>query len=143
VKSAKLFVSFWNICLENLPDGTFVRRQLTPSAAKRAMMQARRNKSLLCVTQDDLLAPYCKRQRGWNGIRCKVGALSPNGVLILFWDTCKEVPWFLQDEALELFPPKNPKWGDIFLSADRVKRFKADPRDDLTRLHKRLGAANV
>jgi hypothetical protein len=72
MKSATLFVSFWNICLENLPDGTFVRRQLTPAAAKRAITQARRNKSLLCVTHDDLLAPYCKRQRGRHAELCRV-----------------------------------------------------------------------
>ncbi len=28
-KAARLFVSFWNICLENLPEGTFRHRRLT------------------------------------------------------------------------------------------------------------------
>ena len=72
MKPAKLFISFWNICLENLPEGAFVHRSMKSAAAKRAITRARRNKSLLCVTKDDLLAPYCKRQRGRHAELCRV-----------------------------------------------------------------------
>jgi hypothetical protein len=79
-----------------------------------------------------------KGSKSWGAIRCVVGALPVNGVLILFCDGCKEVLWFLRDEAVKLFPPQNPKWGDIFLKAEAVRGFKDEGRDDLTRLHARL-----
>jgi hypothetical protein len=84
-----------------------------------------------------------KGSKSWNGIRCKVGTLPRNGVLILFCDGCKEVLWFLQDEAMKLFPAKDPEWGDIFLSAERVEQFKADNRGDLSHLHQRLFATRA
>jgi hypothetical protein len=87
MKSAKLFISFWDICLENLPEGTFVRRQITPAAAKRAITQARRYKSLLCVTKDDLLAPYCRRQRRRHAELCRVLA-EKFGIKLALGDFC-------------------------------------------------------
>jgi hypothetical protein len=72
MKPAKLFISFWNICLENLPAGAFVHRSMKPAAAKRAITQARRSNSLLCVSQDDLLAPYCKYERDRHAELCRV-----------------------------------------------------------------------
>jgi len=57
------FVSFCHICLDNLPEGTFEHRRVTPAEAKALIAQARREKRLLGVSQDDLLAPYHKHER--------------------------------------------------------------------------------
>jgi hypothetical protein len=57
------FVSFWHICLDNLPEGAFEHRRITPAEAKALIAQARRKKRLLGVSEDDLLAPYRKRER--------------------------------------------------------------------------------
>lgn len=62
-KAARLFVSFWNICLENLPEGTFRHRRLTAGDAKLLVEEARRENKLLGVTREDLLAPYRKKER--------------------------------------------------------------------------------
>jgi hypothetical protein len=67
-----LFVSFWHICLENLSVGTFVHRQIGTAVARRLIAKARRNDSLLCVSQDDLLAPYRKHQRENHAELCSV-----------------------------------------------------------------------
>jgi hypothetical protein len=79
-----------------------------------------------------------KGSKRWDTIRCSVSALPPDSVLILFCDNCKELLWFLQPEAAQLFPPQNPKWGDIFLKAEMVKRFKEEGRGDLLRLREWL-----
>jgi hypothetical protein len=63
MKPGQLFVSFWDLCLENLPVGTFSRRRVPTPEAKAIIEQARRYGSLRCVTGDDLLAPYKKRER--------------------------------------------------------------------------------
>jgi hypothetical protein len=62
-RAARLFVSFWHVCLENLPEGTFTHRRITPGDAKLLVEAARREGSLLCVSGDDLLAPYRKKER--------------------------------------------------------------------------------
>jgi hypothetical protein len=80
-----------------------------------------------------------KGSKSWGTIRCKVGALPLDGVLILFRDRPQaEVLWFLQDEAAKLFPPVNPKWGDVFLKTADVERYRSEGRNDLTRLHQKL-----
>jgi hypothetical protein len=56
MNAGMLFVSLWNLCLENLPEGDFRRRRITADEAKRLLDQARREKRLLCVSKDDLLA---------------------------------------------------------------------------------------
>src|SRR5437016_5850507 len=81
-----------------------------------------------------------KGSKSWGAIRCKIAALPVDGVLILFCDGCKEVLWFRHDEAVKLFPPANPKWGDVFLKADDVRRFKDEGRGDLARLREQLHA---
>jgi hypothetical protein len=63
MKPGQLFVSFWDVCLENLPVGTFSRRRVPTAEAKAIIEQARQDGSLRCVTGDDLLAPYKKRER--------------------------------------------------------------------------------
>ena len=62
-KAAMLFVSFWSICLENLPEGAFTHRRITAGEAKRRIEEARRENRLLGAAEDDLLAPYCKKKR--------------------------------------------------------------------------------
>lgn len=62
-KAARLFVSFWDICLENLPEGTLTHRRLTAGDAKLLVEEARRENKLVGVSQDDLLAPYRKKER--------------------------------------------------------------------------------
>ena len=72
MNSEKLFISFWNVCLDNLPEGTFIRRRITPGDAKRCIEQARVANALLGVSDDDLLAPYHKREREQHEALCKV-----------------------------------------------------------------------
>jgi hypothetical protein len=72
MKSHNLFISFWHVCLENFPDGTFIHHRMKPADAGRAISAARKRKSLLCVSQDDLLAPYCKRERKNHADLCRV-----------------------------------------------------------------------
>jgi hypothetical protein len=70
--AGNLFVSFWNICLDNLPEGGFARRRVSAADAKGYIEEARRNNLLLCVTDDDLLAPYRKRERKQHKELCDV-----------------------------------------------------------------------
>jgi len=59
-KGKHLIVSFWDIGLDNLPEGLFSHRRITGEEAKSLVIQARKDNQLLCVSKDDLLAPYCK-----------------------------------------------------------------------------------
>ena len=70
MNSEKLFISFWNVCLDNLPEGAFIRRRITPEDAKRYSEQARLANALLCVSDDDLLAPHHKREREQHEALC-------------------------------------------------------------------------
>jgi hypothetical protein len=58
----KLFLSFWNLCLANLPVGGFTHRLITPDEAQSSIEKAQQENRLLCVSHDDLLAPYRKRE---------------------------------------------------------------------------------
>ena len=62
MKYKKLFLTFWKINLDNLPVGTFVQRRLIPDEARLLIEQARQQDSFLCVSSDDLLAPYKERR---------------------------------------------------------------------------------
>ena len=68
----KLFVSFWNICLDNMPEGTFTRYRVAPDDARLSIEQARQEERLLCVSEDDLLAPYHQRERKNHAALCGV-----------------------------------------------------------------------
>jgi hypothetical protein len=61
INSGSLFVSFWKVGLPNLPEGLFRRRRLSSDEAKALIDQARQRDALVCVCDEDLLAPYCKR----------------------------------------------------------------------------------
>jgi hypothetical protein len=71
-KTSRLFVSFWALCLENLPLGLVSHRELTAKDAKRLIDKARAAHSLRGVSQDDLLAPYGKREKGNHAKLCRV-----------------------------------------------------------------------
>lgn len=58
----KLFLSFWKLSLENLSIGRFIHRTLCLTEVKPLIDQARRNNTLICVSSDDLLAPYNQRE---------------------------------------------------------------------------------
>ena len=57
----QLFVSFWHIELNNLPIGVFEHRRLVPEEARTLIGEARQHNRLLCLSADDLLAPYKKQ----------------------------------------------------------------------------------
>src|SRR3954453_6378383 len=59
---ATLFVSFHDICLDNLPEGVFRRYRLTPDTARSRIEHARQKDSLVCVSGEDLFAPYRVRE---------------------------------------------------------------------------------
>lgn len=56
-----LFVSFWNLALSNLPIGKFTNSAITGLEAAALISSARAQGEILCVSADDLLAPYGKR----------------------------------------------------------------------------------
>lgn len=53
-----LFVSFWDLCLENLPDGRFENRTISADTATNMIRAAASARSVVWVSEDDLLAPY-------------------------------------------------------------------------------------
>jgi hypothetical protein len=56
----RLIVSFWDICLDNFPDGQFTKRKLDTDEAAKLINHAIETKSLLAVSDKDLAAPYQK-----------------------------------------------------------------------------------
>jgi hypothetical protein len=70
--TSRLILSFWDLCLDNLPQGCFERRTI-PAAEARAMIRtARADNVLLCVSEDDLLAPYKQGPRRRHAALCAV-----------------------------------------------------------------------
>lgn len=67
-----LFLSFWDIYLDNLPEGTFTRRRIPAAEAKLLIDQARLNHALRCLSQVDVLAPYKARERDRYQALCRV-----------------------------------------------------------------------
>ena len=59
----RLYVSFWDLCLDNLPQGRFERRVLGARYASQMIRAAHVDKTLICVSKDDLLAPYRTKER--------------------------------------------------------------------------------
>lgn len=58
-----LFLTFWKLSLDNFPTGTFTKRCLDLADARSLISAARETKELMCVSNDDLLAPYKKLER--------------------------------------------------------------------------------
>ncbi len=71
-EASQLFVSFWHICLDNLPVGEFCHRLLNLEEARTLITLARQQKQLRCVSDDDLLAPYHERALNKHRELCKV-----------------------------------------------------------------------
>ena len=61
-EQATLYVSFWHIHLSNFPSEEFRHLELTSEEAKTMIHDARSSEKFFCVTQDDLFAPYKKRE---------------------------------------------------------------------------------
>jgi hypothetical protein len=57
MSTGRLFIFFWSICLENLPEGAFARRRIIPDEARLSIERARQGGTLLYLADDDLLAP--------------------------------------------------------------------------------------
>ena len=84
-KAKQLFVSFWHVGLENIPEGTFVHRRLAVSQAKQMIDAARSDETLACVSHDDLLAPYHEDERRKHDELCEV-LREHHGVALSFED---------------------------------------------------------
>lgn len=67
-----LFLSFWNICLDKLPEGVVTHRRIEPEDARQTIEEARAKEALECCTAEDLLAPYHKRKRDNHEALCLV-----------------------------------------------------------------------
>jgi hypothetical protein len=63
MSAGTLYISFWKICLNNLPETAFVHRRIAAKEAKRYIKDARKEKRLLCLSETDLFAPYRKHER--------------------------------------------------------------------------------
>jgi hypothetical protein len=58
-----LYLSFWDICLDNLPEGVFARKRIAAGEARYRIERARAENKLVCLSEEDLLAPYHERER--------------------------------------------------------------------------------
>jgi hypothetical protein len=61
--AGRLNVSFWDLCLDNLPNGRFERRVIGAGDVEEMIRTARADKTLLCLSKNDLLAPNRTRER--------------------------------------------------------------------------------
>jgi hypothetical protein len=62
MNTGQVYLSFWDICLDNLPEGTFRHRRITADDARHCIERAREENKLLCVADADLAAPFKKRE---------------------------------------------------------------------------------
>jgi hypothetical protein len=60
---ARLLLSFWDLCLESVPQERFEHRRLAASEARTLIGEARADHALLCVSREDLFAPNRERLR--------------------------------------------------------------------------------
>lgn len=72
MNSRTLYVSYWHICLSNLPTGRFARRRLFAPEAGNMIADARASRRLVCASAHDLLAPYGKTERQRHEELCAV-----------------------------------------------------------------------
>jgi hypothetical protein len=67
IATHRLLLSFWDICFDNLPVGTFTHRQLTAKEARELIHRAKKAGALLCLSSDDLtLQRYASHLRTGN-----------------------------------------------------------------------------
>jgi hypothetical protein len=76
--ASRLYVSFWDVCLDNFPQGRFEHSVVGAGDASQMIRAARVDKTLLCVTKDDLLAPYRTKERYRHEELCAVLRASYN-----------------------------------------------------------------
>ena len=79
----RLHFSFWDLCLDNLPQGRFERRVLGAGDASQMIRAAHVNKTLLYVSKDDMLAPYRTKERRRHEELCAVLRASYDCPLVL------------------------------------------------------------
>ena len=84
-----LFLSFWNIALDNFPEGDFRHRQIPADDARKRINEAQSAGVLQCVSGDDLIAPFRKREREKHQEFCDVLA-SQFGIALSLKDFCLE-----------------------------------------------------
>jgi hypothetical protein len=70
--ASRLYISFWDVCLDNLPEGRFERRVIGAGEANAMICAARADQTLLCVSKDDLLATYRTKKRRHHEELCAV-----------------------------------------------------------------------
>jgi hypothetical protein len=78
-----LYLSFWHLSLENLPAGRFENRKIGAADAATLIDAARTDKTLQCVSHDDLLAPYKATERRRHEELCSVLRKHPDCALHL------------------------------------------------------------
>jgi hypothetical protein len=79
----RLYLSFWDISLSNFPAGKFHKRELTGVEAKARIDSHLRSGSLLCVSKDDLNAPYNTREKSKHD-DLRAALLSAHGIDLTF-----------------------------------------------------------
>lgn len=87
---SRLILSFWDICLDNLPEGKFIKRKLDPTNAVAQINAAVSDGALLAVSKNDLFAPYHETAMSKTKELCNVLA-SDFGISIsieTFFDRC-------------------------------------------------------
>lgn len=83
--ATRLFLSFWDVCLDNLPQGRFDHRSVSAPEAAALIQAARADKTLICVSHHDLLAPYQAKQRQRHEALCAT-LVSVYGIGLKFED---------------------------------------------------------
>lgn len=66
------YLSFWDVELDNLPVGLFSKRVLSTAEAGGVLNAARSSDTLVCVSREDLAAPYGARARQRHEELCAV-----------------------------------------------------------------------
>ncbi len=84
-----LFLLFWSIALENLPEGDFRHRQIPADDARQRINEAQEAGALQCVSGDDLIAPFRMRECENHQEFCDVLA-SHFGIALSLKDFCLE-----------------------------------------------------
>lgn len=103
MNSEKLYVSFWHICLDNLPEGTFKHSKITLGKARRLIERTRAENTLFCVSDDDLLAPYHKKARDDHEALAQI-LTNHYGIMLSLEDFCGKTDG---DESLYFITPLN------------------------------------
>jgi hypothetical protein len=108
--TAHLYLSFWDLCLDNLPQGQFERGVISADDARTMIRDTRTDRTLLCVSKDDLLAPYRAKERRRHEQLCELLRIRYNfdirfeDFLTTFDDDGASVQSIMPLEVVELRP---------------------------------------